>query len=192
MKINEIFYSIQGEGFFTGTPAVFVRFAGCNLACDFCDTNHQSYKEYTEDETIAEIKKYTVDHVVLTGGEPTLQITKSFIDKLHEAGKFIQVETNGTIPLGHDIEFDINWITCSPKHKPVSIGRINELKVVYQGQDMSQYDGLKALPYCFYLQPCDTKDEQKNRENLQATIDYIMQHPKWRLSLQTQKIINVR
>ena len=192
MKINEIFYSIQGEGFFTGTPVVFVRFAGCNLACDFCDTNHQGYKEYTEDEIIAEIKKYTVDHVVLTGGEPTLQITKSFIDKLHEAGKFIQVETNGTIPLGHDIEFDINWITCSPKHKPVSIGRINELKVVYQGQDMSQYDGLKALPYCFYLQPCDTKDEQKNRENLQATIDYIMQHPKWRLSLQTQKIINVR
>lgn len=192
MKINEIFYSIQGEGFFTGTPAVFVRFAGCNLACDFCDTNHRGYKEYTENEIIAEIKKYTVDHVVLTGGEPTLQITKSFIDKLHEAGKFIQVETNGTIPLGHDIEFDINWITCSPKHKPVSIGRINELKVVYQGQDMSQYDGLKALPYCFYLQPCDTKDEQKNKENLQATIDYIMQHPKWRLSLQTQKIINVR
>ena len=192
MKINEIFYSIQGEGFFTGTPAVFVRFAGCNLACDFCDTNHQGYKEYTEDEIIAEIKKYTVNHVVLTGGEPTLQITKSFIDKLHEAGKFIQVETNGTIPLGHDIEFDINWITCSPKHKPVSIGRINELKVVYQGQNMSQYDGWKALPYCFYLQPCDTKDEQKNRENLQATIDYIMQHPKWRLSLQTQKIINVR
>ena len=70
MRINEIFYSIQGEGHFAGTPAVFVRFSGCNLACVFCDTKHQSFTEMTEDEIIAKVSQYPTHHVVITGGEP--------------------------------------------------------------------------------------------------------------------------
>jgi len=193
MRVNEIFYSLQGEGRYTGVAAVFIRLAGCNLRCDFCDTDHEPYKDLTEEEIMLEIAKYPANHIVITGGEPTLQITRSFIDRLHEAGKYVQIETNGTIALKDDMECCIDWITLSPKYAKVKIQRFDELKVVYQGQDMSQYDELQ--PACIgnrYLQPCDRKDDAKNAANLAATIAYIEAHPEWRLSLQTQKIINVR
>ena len=122
-----------------------------------------------------------------------LQLTLSFINHLHSAGKFVQVETNGTIPIkGYR---PIDWITCSPKfdfcpRAELRLQRIDELKVVYQGQDMTAYDGIEAKEY--YLQPCDFKDEARNSENIAATINYIKSHPKWKLSLQTQKILSVR
>ena len=82
MRINEIFYSLQGEGAFTGTPSIFIRFSGCNLKCDFCDTIHQPYKEMTMKEIIEEIKKYPAKHIVLTGGEPTMQVTDEFLAQI--------------------------------------------------------------------------------------------------------------
>lgn len=188
MKINEIFYSLQGEGHYTGTPAVFVRFAGCNLKCSFCDTDFTSFTEMTEDDIVREIGQYPTNHIVITGGEPTLQITASLVSKLHEAGKYVQIETNGTNVLPDGCNID--WVTCSPKYKAVRLQHIDELKVVFEGQDMSQYDGLTATEY--RLQPCDTQDEEKNKEILRQTIDFILKNPKWKLSLQTHKILNVR
>ncbi len=188
MKINEIFYSLQGEGHYTGTPAVFVRFAGCNLKCSFCDTDFTSFTEMTEDDIVREIGQYPANHIVITGGEPTLQITASLVSKLHEAGKYVQIETNGTNVLPEGCNID--WVTCSPKYKAVRLQHIDELKVVFEGQDMSQYDGLTASEY--RLQPCDTQDEGKNKEILRQTIDFILKNPKWKLSLQTHKILNVR
>ena len=91
MRINEIFYSLQGEGFFTGTPAVFIRFSGCNLQCDFCDTTHQSFTDMSEDEIVQQAANYAGRHVVITGGEPSLQLTASLVDKLHAAGKFVAI-----------------------------------------------------------------------------------------------------
>lgn len=187
MRVNEIFYSLQGEGQYAGTPAVFVRFAGCNLKCPFCDTDFTSYTEMTEDEIVGAVNQYPSNVVILTGGEPTLQLTSSLLHKLCEAKLQVHIETNGTKPLP---EGPINWVTCSPKYATLSIQRIDELKVVYQGQDMSQYDDIAAKVYS--LQPCDTGDTTKNQEILQKTINYILQHPKWKLSLQTHKIINVR
>lgn len=186
MKINEIFYSLQGEGRYTGNPAVFIRFSGCNLKCSFCDTKHQDGKEMTQEQIIEEISKYPAKFVVLTGGEPTMQINVEFINKLHEEGYFIAMETNGTFACTEKID----WITCSPKYKKVVLNRIDELKVVYEGQDMEQYNDLQAKEY--YLQPCDYKDEKKNQINIQNTINYIKENPKWKLSLQTQKILNVQ
>lgn len=190
MKINEIFYSLQGEGHYTGTPAVFIRFAGCNLKCSFCDTDFTSFTEMSEDDIIREISQYPARHIVITGGEPTLQITTSFVNKLHDAGKYVQIETNGTNMLPEGCNID--WVTCSPKYKSVRIQHIDELKVVYEGdeQDMSVYDNLKASDY--RLQPCDTQDEEKNNEILKQTIDFILKNPIWKLSLQTHKILNVR
>lgn len=188
MKINEIFYSLQGEGHYTGTPAVFVRFAGCNLKCSFCDTDFTSFTEMTEDDIVREIGQYPTNHIVITGGEPTLQITASLVSKLHDAGKYVQIETNGTNVLPDGCNID--WVTCSPKYKAVRLQHIDELKVVFEGQDMSQYDGLTASEY--RLQPCDTQDEGKNKEILRQTIDFILKNPKWKLSLQTHKILNVR
>lgn len=196
MKINEIFYSLQGEGFFTGTPAIFIRFAGCNLNCEFCDTKHQSYKDYTNDEILREIAKYTpCNRVVLTGGEPTLQITAELLDCLVKNGYRVNVETNGTKPL--PLLAKIDWVVCSPKFEfcpkaDIKLDYIDELKVVYRGkeQDMNKYDDIEAT-YC-YLQPCDTGNANTNKRIIEEAIEFIKQNPKWRLSLQTQKILNIR
>ena len=88
MRVNEIFYSIQGEGYYTGTPSVFLRLSGCNLRCTFCDTLHGHYDDLSENEIMQEIEKYgSVKHIVVTGGEPTLRLSVSLIERLHEAGK---------------------------------------------------------------------------------------------------------
>ena len=187
MRVNEIFYSLQGEGHHTGTPAVFVRLSGCNLRCSFCDTDFSSYTEMSEAEIVAEVMRYPSRVVVITGGEPTLQLTTSLLRQLSQHGCQVHIETNGThrLPAG-----PISWVVCSPKDAPLRIQRIDELKVVYTGQNMTQYDGISAQVYS--LQPCDTGDAQRNHQLLEQTIQYILEHPKWKLSLQTHKILNVR
>ena len=201
MKVNEIFYSLQGEGHYTGTPAVFVRFAGCNLRCWFCDTDFEKGVEMSEDEIVEAVLQYPTRYVVITGGEPTLQITASLCDKLHAHGLYLMMETNGTRPLPEGCQVD--WITCSPKLIDVEEGKrkiatirlrhIDELKVVFEDspmQDMALYEQIPATEY--RLQPCDTQDPLCNQAILNKTIKYILQHPKWKLSLQTHKILNVR
>lgn len=179
-KINEIFYSIQGEGYYTGTPAIFIRFSGCNITCSFCDTVHQDGTLMSDGEILEEIKKYPAKHVVITGGEPGLQITSALVEMIKSIGKFVQIETNGTIALPSNI----NWVTCSPKgeHKVV-LDHIDELKVVYTGQNLSIYDHLTANVFC--LQPCSCK-------NTDEVIKYIKQDPRWKLSLQTHTMLNIR
>ena len=163
-KINEIFYSLQGEGYHTGTPAIFVRFSGCNLKCDFCDTQHEEGKMMTDDEIIAEVKKYPAVTVVLTGGEPSLWVDDELIDRLHQAGKYVTIETNGTRPLPAAID----WVTCSPKQgAKLAIDRMDEVKVVYEGQDISIFELLPAEH--FFLQPCSCN-------NTALTVDSACKH----------------
>lgn len=188
MRVNEIFYSLQGEGRYTGVPAVFLRMSGCNTKCPFCDTQHLTFTEMTEEEIVREVSQYPARHIVITGGEPTLQLTSSLTDKLHAAGFFIQIETNGSLPLPEACEID--WITCSPKDLPIRIQRIDELKVLFMHQDMAQYDAVNAKDY--RLQPLDSGNAEQNKLNLNETIEYILHNPKWNLSLQTHKILNVR
>ena len=188
---------MQGEGYFTGTPAFFLRFSGCNLQCPFCDTYHQSYTEMSEEEIVHEACCHEVRHIVITGGEPALQLTQSLVDKLHEAGFFIQVETNGTLPLPEGID----WVTCSPKMVPLYLPPReeypNELKVLYMGKDTDP-DGIvspllgEGSGVRLYLQPLDTGDEELNRIILHETIAYILKHPQWSLSLQTHKMLGIK
>ena len=136
-KINEIFYSLQGEGFHTGTPAVFVRFSGCNLKCSFCDTQHEEGVLMSDEEILAEVGKYPAVTVILTGGEPSLWIDREFVDCLHRMGKYVCIETNGT----HFLPDNIDWVTCSPKQgAKLCISRMDEVKVVYEGQDIAVYE----------------------------------------------------
>lgn len=102
-KVNEIFYSIQGEGYHTGTPAVFVRFSGCNLKCPFCDTQHEDGILMSDEEILSEVGKYPAVMVILTGGEPSLWIDREFVDRLHRIGKYVCIETNGTRSLPNNI-----------------------------------------------------------------------------------------
>lgn len=190
MRVNELFYSLQGEGRFTGVPAVFVRFSGCNLKCSFCDTDHSAYREMTEDDIIESVCRYPSRHIVLTGGEPAMQVTTTLVEKLHRCGFFVQMETNGTVALPEGCRID--WITCSPKYKSVALKHVDELKVVYEGNDaaIDKYSAVEAKE--FRLQPCDEKNEMRNAANLKGAVDYCLRHPQWHLSLQTHKIINVR
>lgn len=195
MRINEIFYSIQGEGFHAGRPAVFVRFAGCNLKCDFCDTNHQPFKEYPEDYIVRKIASYKANFVVFTGGEPALQLTETLVDKIHALrdGMTVAVETNGTKPLPGNVD----WVTLSPKDAYVGskglpiLERVNEIKVIYDSvRPVNIYDNIKADYY--YLQPCDVGNKDKNKEITKDCINFIKEHPEWKISIQLQKILKVR
>lgn len=178
-KINEIFYSLQGEGFHTGTPALFIRFSGCNLKCSFCDTKHEEGEWMSDEDIVAKAKECPAKMVVLTGGEPSLWIDEAFVEKLHQAGKYVCIETNGT----HPIPDSLDWITCSPKGAPVVLTRIDEVKVVYTGdEDVEPYLTLPAQVH--FLQPCSCK-------NTQEVVTYIQEHPQWRLSLQTHKWIGI-
>ena len=178
-KINEIFYSLQGEGFHTGTPALFIRFSGCNLKCSFCDTKHEEGEWMSDEDIVAKAKECPAKMVVLTGGEPSLWIDEAFVEKLHQAGKYVCIETNGT----HPIPDSVDWITCSPKGAPVVLTQIDEVKVVYTGdEDVEPYLTLPAQVH--FLQPCSCK-------NTQEVVAYFQEHPQWRLSLQTHKWIGI-
>lgn len=181
-RVNDIFYSLQGEGRNTGRAAVFVRFAGCNLHCDFCDTDFSSYELLSDDDILQRIKAFPTRFVVLTGGEPSLQVDEAFLRLLHEHGYEIAMETNGT----HPIASGVDWITCSPKGTTV-ISRCNELKCIFEENTATPDDhGLQAD--FRYLQPCDVGDETRNTRIRKACLDYILTHPEWRLSLQTHKL----
>lgn len=179
-KINEIFYSLQGEGFHTGTPAVFVRFSGCNLRCEFCDTRHETGIEMSDEEILAEVQRFSCRMVILTGGEPGLWVDEALVDAFHRIGKYVCIETNGT----QELPENIDWVTCSPKEGALlRLKRMDEVKVVYVGQDVSAYLALPAFQY--FLQPCSC-------QNTEEVVAYIQAHPQWRLSLQTHKLIHIQ
>ncbi len=200
MLVNEIFYSLQGEGYHSGTPAVFVRLSGCNLRCPFCDTQHGHGIEMSEEAIVAAVHNLhppTSDLrpplVVLTGGEPALQLTPSLVELLHHEGRKVAVETNGTLPLPGNVD----WVTLSPKSlwlgeeaAPV-LTRVDELKVLFDGgHDPAAYDHIDAAHR--FLQPMDTGDPARNAALMRQAADYCLGHPQWRLSLQIHKILDIK
>lgn len=190
-KINEIFYSVQGEGLHAGRPAHFIRFSGCNLHCPFCDTKHKEGVMMTDEEILEKIN-FGSNMVVLTGGEPSLFIDEQFIRKLNNLGKYVCIETNGT----HELPKGKFFVTLSPKFEFVSkaelkIKRASELKVVWNSKNnMYKYSDIVAKHR--FIQPCDTQDKEKNAQIMKEVVEYVKEHPEWRVSVQTQKILNVR
>jgi organic radical activating enzyme len=194
-KINEIFHSLQGEGFHTGTASVFIRLSGCNLHCPFCDTEHEEGTMMSLPEIVNEVMRYPLaPMIVLTGGEPSLWIDDDFVMGLKTmTGKRIAIETNGTrhLPRG------IDWVTLSPKtglgdscDVPLVLTHCDELKVVYLCQDLSIYDDIKTTHR--FLQPCWTSNEKERIRYMQATVQAVFDHPQWRLSLQTHRILGIK
>lgn len=205
-RINDIFYSLQGEGYNTGRAAVFVRFAGCNLRCPFCDTEFDTYREMSGDDIVAGILglmaveggQHAADSrllVVLTGGEPTLQVDETFVDLLHQRGFEVAMESNGILPA----PVNLDWLTVSPKRKEELVMRNekwgrqpNELKIIFDEKtDLETFPSPHSSfpsPPLLYLQPCDTGDAERNARIVEQCVDYIKKHPQWRLSLQTHKL----
>lgn len=205
-KVNEIFYTLQGEGAHSGIPAVFIRFSGCNLRCPWCDTEFADYREMTSDQIIAEIcELYDLPNerrkmVVLTGGEPGLQVDDALVEALHAARFFVCIETNGTRPL----PVAIDWVTCSPKEGTrLALHKVNEVKVVFTGtydpevwrsQLEAEHWMLQPLRYTgewLMMSGIDEWEDDRN-DNLPETVRYILAHPFWRLSVQLHKIAGLR
>ena len=186
MKINEIFYSIQGEGINTGVPSVFVRLSGCNLDCDFCDTEHTDFTEMDIDEVCDKITDHCCDTVVFTGGEPMLQTEEllELVSFLNSRSWNVHLETNGTIDIGEFYPY-LKHITVSPKEKCV-VTRCDEVKVVYYGQNLDyiRHYGIKADFYV--LQPKDN-----DFSCIQMAVNYAKMNPNWRVMLQSHKIMGV-
>lgn len=195
-KINEIFYSLQGEGYHAGEAATFVRFSGCNLKCPFCDTLHESGSLMDTEEIVAQCVKNPARLVVLTGGEPSLWLTQELIDALHDAGKFIAVETNGT----HQLPDGIDWITLSPKGgmtdggDAYKIAYANEIKVVNVGQQLEPYFEMSQRrgDTLMYLQPCFVDDEEQYAANVRDTVAKVLGDPRWHLSAQLHRYLKIQ
>lgn len=186
-RVNEIFYSLQGEGYWSGTPMVFVRLSGCNLTCPFCDTDHREGVMMEAEEIAGAALRHPSHRICLTGGEPSLQADEALIAAFHRCGFRVHIETNGTRPLPPGID----WITLSPKEAPVVLQRADEIKLVYTGDESSIAEWL-GMDGEHFLQPCDTLDAAKNRSLTERCIAYIKKNPEWRLSLQTHKLLNIR
>lgn len=205
-SVKEMFYTLQGEGARAGRPAVFCRFAGCNLwtgreqdraraICQFCDTDFVGTDGTGggrfEDaaalaaEVAAKWPGGGAPYVVCTGGEPLLQLDEAAIDALHARGLEVAIETNGTLPVPRGVD----WVCVSPKAGAELVVREgHELKLVFPQAGIDPAD-LEALGFeHFYLQP---KDDLARQSNTRRAIDYCLARPRWSLSLQTHKMLGI-
>ena len=188
LKIVDIFYSIQGEGKFSGYPCVFIRLHGCNLDCHFCDEDlHKgAYESFTCKEILEKIEQYPSKQVVITGGEPSLNDINHFIDALHTQGYTVAVETNG-YKLEHIKNAD--WITYSPKDWNVlHVEGFSEYKlVVDKSSDIEKLLLIKS-DKPIYIQPQNNKDDI-DKNNTDFCIELVKKHPRFRLSVQLHKYL---
>ena len=207
LSVKEIYFTLQGEGFYTGRPSVFLRFSGCNLwsglekdrkraICNWCDTDFigndgMNGGRYSNNQIIKIIKKLwpedetSIPFIVFTGGEPILQLKSELIELIHSIGFEIGLETNGTIlaPSG------INWVCVSPKaDSNFILKKGNELKVVFPQKGIDPLDFNDLEFEHFYIQPMDGKN-QKN--NIKESKKFIKKNPQWKLSLQTHKLLGI-
>ena len=206
-RIKEIFFTQQGEGKNTGKDFIFVRFSGCNLwsgqekhrasaICKFCDTDFYGTDginggKYLAKELIEKIKSLWISadcqiRVVLTGGEPLLQVDKGLISALKKENIYIAVETNGTL----EAPDGIDWICMSPKaNTEIKLRKGSEVKVIYPQKNLNP-DNFNVLDFKnFYIQPMDSENYE---DNVSQSVKYCMQNPNWKLSLQTHKILGIR
>lgn len=211
-RVKEIYYTLQGEGMHTGRPAVFLRFTGCNLwsgreedretaVCDFCDTdflgvNGPGGGDFATAELLAQAvaqqwkanaaSNGTPPFVVCTGGEPLLQLDDQAVAALQLAGFQVAVETNGTRPTPANVD----WVCCSPKpNTELQLTSGDELKFVFPQPDAEPTDYAHLDFQHFYLQPMDGPHRERNTR---LALDFCRRHPKWKLSLQTHKLLGIR
>ena len=194
-NIVEIFHSVQGEGAKSGIPHVFVRFGKCNLACEWCDTDFNTYEKMTVATIVERVLAFKCKNVIYTGGEPLLNDLWPLSRELKKHDIHLSCESNGTIKVPEGL---LDWICISPKDQEypnVSIKqRIgDELKCVYVGQDLRMYDDLKQGFDYLFLQPCyiETESVEWNGKNFAMTESVVKDNPEWRLSLQTHKWMQI-
>lgn len=202
--VKEIFRTLQGEGANVGRPAVFIRFSGCNLwsgrerdraeaVCKFCDTEFVGGDRIKNADDLADMAERIWDggpqnrFVVLTGGEPALQVDRSLLDALRSRHFFTAIETNGTIPL----KASPDWITVSPKTRELKVMDGDELKLIYPQEDVSPGDFEHLKFGRFYLQPKWERWSWRRKRNLGDAMRLCDVHRQWRLSIQMHKVVGI-
>ena len=190
LTVNEIFYSLQGEGGRAGEASVFIRLSRCNLACGFCDTDFADGKEMSVQQILDEIGRFGCRWIIWTGGEPTLQLTDEIVAFFKSKGFMQAIETNGTrrVPAG------IDYITCSPKQNfekiKTIIPEVDELRFpVANGDELPE---ISILPKSkkYLLSPI-FDGQRVIKQNVDYCVDYIKRNPRWALSLQIHKLIGI-
>lgn len=196
--IVEIFESLQGEGFNTGMPAIFVRFGKCNLTCPWCDTNYNQFEQWTLSDILAKVRSYSAKNVIITGGELTIQPNLSLLlEQFKKEGYFLAIETNGL----KEVPAQIDYIATSPKrmyqekYQRRCIEFANEVRIVVDGEVQGFCEQIESQIKAehYYLSPC----EVEGKMNLLETITQIgllnqrPNKPKWQLSIPTHKIVGI-
>ncbi len=193
LKINEIFYSLQGEGLYTGCAAVFVRLAGCSMGCPWCDTKYaqKEGKLLSIEEIFEEIKKYSCPRIVITGGEPCEQNVGALLHFLKGKGFELHLETNGAIDINTE---DLFCLTVSPKKNP-NINMLEKADVIKCVVDNTPNSAQNALDYTKYLKSGAVffiQPEGNKPENFEKCLELIKQNPQIRLSVQLHKLLNIK
>lgn len=191
LTVNEIFYSLQGEGGRQGEASIFIRLTKCNLKCTFCDTDFEHGDEMSLEEIASEIKAFGCQWIIWTGGEPTIQLQDEHLQYFKDLGYKQAIETNGTRP----VPSLIDYITCSPKQKYESIKdhlpKVNEIRIPVAEGD--QIPDVSVFPKAdkYFLSPIFDGDKPI-KKNIEYCVDLILLDPRWQLSLQIHKLINIQ
>lgn len=196
--IVEIFESLQGEGFNTGMPAIFVRFGKCNLTCPWCDTNYNQFEQWTLSDILAKVRSYSAKNVIITGGEPTIQPNLSLLlDQFKKEGYFLAIETNGL----KEVPAQIDYIATSPKrmyqekYQRRCIEFANEVRIVVDGEVQGFCEQIESQIKAehYYLSPCEVEGKMNLLETITqlGLLNQRSNKPKWQLSIQTHKIVGI-
>jgi organic radical activating enzyme len=205
-KINEIFYSLKGEGRWTGTPMSFIRLAGCNLNCSFCDTLSEVNFELNETELLKRIALWPTSHVVITGGEPLTQHITPLVKKLVTNNFQVHLETNGTLPLSTNL---VSWVAVSPKNTELNdttIAKANEVKFLVGIKDWRylidyyiRTYGHKYSTTKLYVMPLAKSIKEGDRsasdileKNVKKAMEYCLEHPEFSYCHQLHKVLGIR
>jgi organic radical activating enzyme len=191
LKVKEIFYSLQGEGGRQGEASIFIRLSGCNLKCDFCDTDFFGGERMELSQILSVIRKFPCQWIIWTGGEPALQLTDEAIAFFKYAGYFQAIESNGHYPLSSLLDYT----AVSPKENPDYAKEFNpsvdEVRLpIKKGDMIPPFEQLPKAKH-YFLSPIFTDDESETKENINNCVEQVKQMPHWRLSLQIHKLIHI-
>jgi organic radical activating enzyme len=192
LKVNEIFYSLQGEGGRQGEASIFIRLAGCNLHCDFCDTEFESGSWMDLNGILLEIKDFHCVWIVWTGGEPSLQLKDEALLFFKQKGYKQAIESNGCFPFSPLLDYTV----CSPKGNPVYAGfknkKVDEVRIpIRAGNKIPEIRDLPEAGF-YFLSPVFESDEKTTKNNIMFCVEEIKKNPCWRLSLQIHKLIGMK
>ena len=192
LNVNEIFYSLQGEGARQGEASIFIRLSGCNLKCDYCDTDYTEGTEMNLEQILDIIQQYPCQWIIWTGGEPALQLTDEVLLFFKQQGYLQAIESNGHRKLSDLLDYTV----VSPKGiHPVYAKEMNpEVNEVRLPVEMDgNIPPIESLPLAryYFLSPVFTKDLRSTNANIRYCVEYILKHPEWRLSVQMHKLIGI-